>query len=880
MALEFSSGNQSLDNVLGGVRAGDNCVWQVDAIENYRYFVSAFVKKGSQEGKKIIYFRFGQHDSVVPADVPIDIYTFSPENGFEKFLFDILDVIDSYPTGTCYVFDSLSDLAVDWNSDRMLGCFFMLTCPHLFKLETVAYFVLLRNHHGPLALDVIHKTAQIVVDVYSSRKHIYIQPIKVKDRHSATMYMIHICRNDIFTPETRSYVVSKILGESEQGWLDFNIDRPGIWTNLFITAKRVHEHTEKQPGVPLTGIDKEKLRKKLIKMIITHDESVFELSCNYFSIADLIAIAKRMIGTGQIGGKSVGMLLANAIMRKASGKWVSKLETNDSFYIGSDVFYTYIIQNDCWWDLRKVKKGEGNFSAAKTIQEKVLKGSFPKDIEEKFKDILNYYGQSPIIVRSSSLLEDAYGNAFSGKYESYFCVNQGTREERLEAFILAMKKVYASTMNLDALAYRHHRGLLNKEERMGLLIQRVSGNFHDFSYFPQIAGVGYSFNPFVWNSKIDPSHGVLRLVFGLGTRAVDQTGGDHARIVAIDQPHLRPETNPEQIIKYSQRVVDILNIKANQIEPVTFRDIGTQVEIPAFELFATKDPSIIDRAWRMKAKNIFPWVLSFDGVLDKTSFIKDMGEILKTLENAYKHPVDIEFTANFASSGDYRINIVQCRPFHFAENKKELAQPDAISEENIILKTKNHLLGQSKYIPINKIIYILPEKYSAMSVQDRYAVARLIGEVTNSLSGKDMNVLLIGPGRWGTAMPTLGIPVTFNEIKNVAALCELAVMHENLSPDISLGTHFFNDLVEMEIMYMAMNISNHENIFNVPYILNSKNLLLEQAPKAKAFQDSVKVVDTSALKEGFSCYMYADTMRQSGIIFLTDTEIKSVTSKK
>jgi hypothetical protein len=256
-----------------------------------------------------------------------------------------------------------------------------------------------------------------------------------------------------------------------------------------------------------------------------------------------------------------------------------------------------------------------------------------------------------------------------------------------------------------------------------------------------------------------------------------------------------------------------------------------------------------------------------------------MDVILSTLEKAYKHPVDIEFTANFTSRDNYKINIVQCRPFHFSGSRKPLDKLNSVSEKNIILKTGNHLLGQSEYIPINRIIYVHPEKYSQMHEQEKYAVARLIGKVTNSLS-KEINILLIGPGRWGTAMPSLGVPVTFNEIKNISAVCELTIMHENLSPDISLGTHFFNDLVEMQIIYMAMNIRHSSNMLNKPYIVDSENLLLEYAPDAGAFQNSVKVIDTFNIKPGFSCYMYADTIRQFGLVFLSEADINIPDIKK
>ncbi len=866
MDLKFSSGNESLDKVLGGIRQGDNCVWQIDHIEHYRYFVNAFVRQAAADGKEIVYFRFAPHEYLIPAEVKVVEYSFSPEKGFENFLIGILDIIDKHGIGCCYVFDSLSDLAADWNCDRLLGCFFMLVCPHLYKLDTVAYFGIIRNVHGPLATDIIHDTAQVVINIYAGKEHLYLQPIKVKNRYSPTLYMLHICRNNVFMPETRSYVVSKILGGIEQPWLNFNIDRPGIWTNIIITAKRLHEQMQSGAGSLLPGGDSEALRKKLIRMMITEDESVFALSCKFLELGDLLAIAKRMIGTGLIGGKSVGMLLAQSIMKKADPKWEVRLEPHDSFFIGSDVFYTYIIQNDCWWDLRRVKRSTGDFSAAAEFRRKIQEGRFPKDIEERFKLMLNYYGQSPIIVRSSSLLEDAYGNAFSGKYESYFCVNRGTPEERMASFVEAVRNVYASTMNENALAYRLHKGLLDKEERMGLLVQRVSGNFHEHSYFPQIAGVGYSFNPFAWNKRIDPSQGVLRLVFGLGTRAVEQHAGDHTRIVAINQPLLRPESGADQIGKYSQKIMDILDFNSNKVESVKFSEIAGNENIPALSLFASRDEEMLERARQMNVKTVFPWILSFEKLLSATQFVHDMGEILKTLETAYRHPVDIEYSANFVNEEEYRINILQCRPFHFTGKAKELVTPHDVRDEHILLRTCDPLLGQSKFDPVGKIIYIESEKYSSMSMQDRYAVARLIGEITNYFTHDD-NIMLIGPGRWGTAMPALGIPVKFNEIKHVSVLCELALMHENLSPDISLGTHFFNDLVEMQIMYMSMNMASSGNLFNRHYITGAHNMLLDIFPASAAMVETVFVVDAAAIKQDYACYIHADTAKQKGMVF-------------
>ena len=155
-------------------------------------------------------------------------------------------------------------------------------------------------------------------------------------------------------------------------------------------------------------------------------------------------------------------------------------------------------------------------------------GEFPEYIVNQFVEMLDYFGQSPIIVRSSSLLEDNFGNAFSGKYKSVFCVNQGTRRERLKAFLSAVREVYASTMGHEALNVQVPGADCSiSDEQMALLVQRVSGSVFGNLFFPQIAGVGLSFNPYSWSEKIKPESGMIRLVCGLGTRAVDRHDDDY-----------------------------------------------------------------------------------------------------------------------------------------------------------------------------------------------------------------------------------------------------------------------------------------------------------------------------------------------------------------
>ncbi len=191
-----------------------------------------------------------------------------------------------------------------------------------------------------------------------------------------------------------------------------------------------------------------------------------------------------------------------------------------------------------------------------------------------------------------------------------------------------------------------------------------------------------------------------------------------------------------------------------------------------------------------------------------------MRALLETLEKAYDYPVDIEFTTNFLPDGSYRINLVQCRPFQVKGGGPVVALPEVVADADLVLKTQGAVIGPSLATAVGRLIYVVPSVYSQLSLSDRYSIARLIGRLTRLEKQPDGALLLVGPGRWGTAEPTLGVPVSFAEISRVTALCEIIEMREGLVPDVSLGTHFFNDLVEMQVLYLALIPGKEGNCVN------------------------------------------------------------------
>ncbi|MHB1476747.1 MAG: PEP/pyruvate-binding domain-containing protein [Coriobacteriia bacterium] len=865
---DLSSGIPALDRVLEGVWAGDNIVLQVDDMADFLPFAHRYCEYTRDAGRKLVYFRFADHEPLLPEGLPAEVHTLDPSAGFEKFISEILTIIDrNGHDAVYYLFDSLSGLAVDWYSDRMLGNFFRLTCPYLFDYDTVAMFMLLRNVHTPLATRAIHTTAQIVLDVFRHDGALYVLPLKVWERRSPTMYMLHAWTGDEVLPVMQSVELAEIRTSMPQPWIDQSVEWRDPWTSAFAEAREVLSRLKAGKATPdEAGAH----THRLIRMLLSRDESdeVFGLCMEYFELADLIAIGKRMVGTGQIGGKSVGMLLARKILARERSEIAARLEVHDSFYIGSDVFYSYLVLNDCWWDRYRLKNADDLFESARELEARLRTGVVPPVVLDQFREILEYFGQSPVIVRSSSLLEDAYGNSFSGKYESVFCGNQGDPEERLAEFVEAVRTIYASTMSEEALSYRLHRGLIHRDEQMALLVQRVSGEFHGDLYYPHIGGVGYSFNPYVWNKRIDPAQGMLRLVFGLGTRAVDRHDDDYTRVVALNAPMLRPEGSSDEIRSYSQKIANVIDLAENAHVSRSFENVVTASPGLPLSMLASRDLALEQRARDAGMRDVFSQVLTFEGLLTGTPFPAEMHAMMSTIAEAYRHPVDIEFTVNFVGAEDYRVNLLQCRPFHFTGELTHLPAPADIPAATVLVRTSGPVIGHSMAIELDRVVYVVPERYSALSTAHRFGAAALVGRVTN-LPGEKRRIALIGPGRWGTRMPELGVPATLSQIKNATVLAEVAEMHAGLTPDLSLGTHFFNDLVDLDILYMGITPGSSDSLLNADLLEGLPNALGRLLPEAADANDLVRVIDAGDL-DGRSIWLWSDVLEQRAVIFISD----------
>jgi len=854
-----STGLKGLDEILSGLNKGDNVVWQVDNIEDYQRFVAPFVRKALKNGRKVIYMRFANHAPLVEPDSHITIYNLDASSGFESFSTQVHAIITHEGLEAYYVFDCLSDLLSAWATDLMIGNFFKITCPYLFELDTIAYFALLRSNHSFKTIARIRETTQLLLDVYNFEGNFYVHPLKVWQRYSPTMFLPHLQQGENFLPIINSVDAAKLFSQFADKGLKGSVRALDYWDRLFMEAESLQSENEDSEKVKETV-------KQLCKIMIGREQRISKLAEDNFALSDLINIKNRLIGSGFVGGKTAGMLLARKILSKdTSLNWDQRLELHDSFYVGSDVYYSYIVENGWWKLFMKQRTKDGYFKVASEMKENLLRGKFPDEIRERFQEMIEYFGQSPIIVRSSSLLEDSFGNAFAGKYESIFLVNQGDPQQRYTEFENAVRRTYASTMDESALTYRLQRGLDQQDEQMALLIQRVSGSYKKHYFFPDLAGVGVSYNTFVWKPDMNPKAGMLRIVFGLGTRAVDRVEDDYPQIIALDQPLLRPYSEIEDVARFSQHNVDLLDAEENALRTVEVQNILDKAHV-RLDLLASPDRQAERRMKELGRKGKQIWILTFEKLLSNTDFTQTMQKMLKTLESYYQYPIDIEFTANFTKNDELKINLVQCRPLQTKGLTAKVTMPEEIESEKILFKSRGYTMGGSISQPLKRIIYVDPASYVQMSLSQKYDIARLIGKLNRQISNRETTpTILLGPGRWGTTTPSLGVPVNFAEINKVAVLAEVAYESGNLMPELSFGTHFFQDLVETDIFYVAIFPQKQDVIFNQNWFLQTPNLLTEFQPDSSKYANTVRVYETNDEQIKIMC----DILSQEVVCFFT-----------
>ena len=597
------------------------------------------------------------------------------------------------------------------------------------------------------------------------------------------------------------------------------------------------------------------LKLALVRRLLS-DHPRFAAACarqvelhDFFELMGQIVVLPK--SHGRLGGKSAGLFLATRALRRAAASepLLRGIRAPRTWYVPSDGVLQFVAHNgldDVYdWrfrDLRQIRQEYPHllhvFKAAR----------FPAEIRSGLSAALDDFGERPLIVRSSSLLEDGVSSAFSGKYKSLFLANQGPKRGRLEALLDAVAEVWASMFGPDPVQYRAERGLLEQHEEMAVMIQEVVGRRAGPWFLPAFSGVGLSHNELRWSPRIAREDGLLRLVPGLGTRAVDRLADDYAVLVSPGQPGLRVNVTPDEVARYSPRQVDVINLEAGRFESVTRDALLARAgrELPHLPLLVSliqggmlRRPDALQARWGAGDA-----AFTFEGLLSGTPFLKRMRALLDVLQSALGLPVDVEF----ASDGD-ELYLLQCRAQVQGPEDAPDPIPRDLSQERLLFSARRYV-SNGRVPPLTHVVYVDPDAYSRLAEPERLrAVGRAVGRLNKLLPRRAF--VLIGPGRWGSRGDSrLGVSVTYADINNTALLVEVARRRGSYVPDVSFGTHFFQDLVEGAIRYLPLYPDEPGVAFDEAFFLRSENLLAQLAPEFAALAEVVRVIDVPRVAGG------------------------------
>lgn len=596
----------------------------------------------------------------------------------------------------------------------------------------------------------------------------------------------------------------------------------------------------------------------LISRLLTDHTEYIDIAKNHLSIDHFNTLIQKIIyplnSHGKIGGKSAGLFLAQQILQEESERipYFKDIKIPKTWYIASDGLLNFMSYNNLEDMLEQKYKEIGLVRQEYPYVIHVFKSSsFSPEILKGLSLALDDFGENPLIIRSSSLLEDRVGNAFAGKYKSLFIANKGTKEKRLAALTDAIAEVYASIFGPDPLEYRMQNKLLDYHEEMGIMIQEVVGNQVGPYFFPSFAGVGFSENNYPWSGRINRSDGLLRLVPGLGTRAVDRTSNDYPVMLAPGQPKLHVNSTFDEIIRYAPKYLDAINTEKEEFETLEIDLILKKYgnEYP----FIQKLISFVDGNRIIPARAFIDFdknspLFTFDGLVDKTDFIVQLKSILDVLEKTYKLPVDIEFAHDGRN-----LYLLQCRPQSKSLSAKPIPIPADISPEKSVFSANRYI--SNGFIPnLTHIVYVDPGEYAQLSdYQSMLNVGKAVGRLNQMLPRRQF--ILMGPGRWGSRGDIrLGVSVSYSDINNCSMLIEIAKKNPNsqkdYTPDLSFGTHFFQDLVEANIRYLPLYPDEKKCLFNETLLTQTDSVFSDLLPEYTALCNVIKVIDIPSAFEG------------------------------
>ncbi|MDM7997806.1 MAG: PEP/pyruvate-binding domain-containing protein [Acidobacteriota bacterium] len=648
--------------------------------------------------------------------------------------------------------------------------------------------------------------------------------------------------------------IQKWIKEDRSGFLIKVLENSNSSLAEIASAIERYRHLIPQ-GVELSSPRERAFRVSLIQRLLNEDAHFVQVAKQFISVNDFHDLLDRTVfpagSHGRLGGKGAGLFVAAQILKKyaAENALLRSIRTPKTWHITSDGLHDFINYNDLeelaehkYKDVAQVRQ---EYPA---IIQVFKSASFPPELVNGLSIALDDLPEVPLIVRSSSLLEDSKGTSFAGKYKSLFISNQGTKQERMLALMDAVAEVYASMFGPDPLGYRKQRGLIDFHEEMGIMIQEVVGARVGRYYMPAFAGVAFSRNEFQWSRRIRREDGLLRMVPGLGTRAVDRVQDDYPILISPGQPTLRVNVTVEEKVRYSPKRMDVINLESGLFETIEIRDLIREygdVYPLIHQLVSIFQDERLVQPWNLGIdRERDSCVVTFEGLLQRTPFVEQASAMLKALQGEFRAPIDLEFAHNGTD-----LYLLQCRLQSYSARSKPAEIPRDVPKDRILFSA-NRYVTNGAIGNITHIVYVDPQKYAELpSRADLMAVGRAVAALNQLLPKRQF--ILMGPGRWGSRGDIrLGVSVSYSDINNTAMLIEIAQKQKDYVPELSFGTHFFQDLVEASIRYLPLYPGDWGTLFHESFFRNSRNWLPDLLPEFAFLADAVRVIDVTDTAPG------------------------------
>ncbi len=562
-------------------------------------------------------------------------------------------------------------------------------------------------------------------------------------------------------------------------------------------------------------------------VIAKFDRSTFD---EYFSIS--------RIGEGSIGGKARGLAFLDSLINRNKLYHLFKgvdIVIPKTIVIGTDIFDEFMEQNDLYPVALSDEVND------KEILEHFIEAKLPLSIKEDLFAIVLRISK-PLAIRSSSLLEDSHYQPFAGIYNTYMIPPIKNDVKRMHKMLLiAIKSVYASAFYRYSKAYMQATSNVLDEEKMAIVLQEVCGTAYGNKFYPTLSGVARSLDYYPIPPE-KPEDGTANIALGLGKYIVD--GGLSLRFSPAHPKRIMQTATPELSLRETQKHFFALSLIPSDFNP-NIDDSVNIIKLPVKEadknnairkISSTYDLSnnIIRDSYNYDGKKL----ITFSPILKHNTF--PLADILKkTLYLGQKEmdkPVEIEFVTdlNVKPGENIKFYLLQIRPIALKKESVNLF-PEKIKEEDTLIISQS-ALGNGIIEDVFDVVYVKPQQFDAAN---NNLTALLIGKINDLLVKEKKNYILIGPGRWGSSDPWLGIPVKWPQISGARLIIESGL--ENYRIDPSQGTHFFQNLTSFRVGYFTINPYINDGFIDIDFLNNMPAIYENDILRHVRFQKPVVI---------------------------------------